>query len=345
MMESHLWYKKSVTSALWGDEPVPSNMIDLLEARREKLAIAVAEKEALMKRPCPAGSVKIEGATGSRAYGVNGVYEVTEERYNGLPCYKKKGEGIWIEMVHGASGYRWYIKPEANRGSSSVCYAYCKFDEENPTLPFDREKDKWLVYNGKEFAIQDTVISKLDPPDVPVPEEYLKLLADCKADIEEKNKEKKAKLSLPPKPGSVTLEGATGSRAHRVNGTFEPTDEVQNDMPVYRMREDDDIWMELVHGNSGWRWYIKPTNEKGPNSSVCFAYKNVNIKNINLPHLCTENSWNVYGGTSFGIQSVTCVLNPSDVPILQSLLDMVASKNIDTLQPPPPLNLESTGDY
>ena len=43
-----------------------------------------------MSRPCVPGSVLVEGATGSRAYGVNGFYEPTEEMYNGLPCYKKK---------------------------------------------------------------------------------------------------------------------------------------------------------------------------------------------------------------------------------------------------------------
>ena len=105
-----------------------------------------------------------------------------------------QGEAIWIEMVHGASGYRWYIKPEANRGSSSVCFAYCKFDEFNPTLPFDREKDKWLVYDGKEFKTQDTVVSKVEPPDVPVPEHHWELLEMVKNDLTLKHQKRKEKV-------------------------------------------------------------------------------------------------------------------------------------------------------
>ena len=118
-----------------------------------------------------------------------------------------------------------------------------------------------------------------------------------------------------------------------MNGTFEPTDEVQNDMPVYQMKEDDDIWLELVHGTPGWRWYIKPTKEKGPTNNVCFAYKNVAQTNVNLPQNCTENGWNVYGGSAFAVQdSVTCVLNPNTEPIPEKMLNMVEAKKI----PPPP---------
>lgn len=82
-------------------------------------------------------------------------------------------------------------------------------------------------------------------------------------------------LAIPPIPGSFTISGATGTREHRVNGTFEPTEEVQNGMPVYMKKGDDDTWIELVSVKSSadYRWYIKPTKEKGPNSSVCYAYR------------------------------------------------------------------------
>mmetsp|Transcript_4392 Transcript_4392/g.8155 ORF Transcript_4392/g.8155 Transcript_4392/m.8155 type:complete len:1152 (-) Transcript_4392:2470-5925(-) len=189
--------QKDVTSSLVDPEtPIPEAMIVMLEAKREAFAIAIAEKEALMAIPPIPGSFSLEGATGSRAYGVNGIFEPTSETYNDMPCYKKKGEEVWAEMVHGASGYRWYIKPTANRGSSSVCFAYCKFDEENPTLPFDREKDKWLVYNGKEFATQDTVVTKLVPEGVPVPEDQLRMLAACKVAMEEKAAKKREEVNL-----------------------------------------------------------------------------------------------------------------------------------------------------
>lgn len=85
-----------------------------------------------------------------------------------------------MEMVHGASGYRWYIKPSANRGPSSVCFAYCKFDEINPTLPHDRSVDRWRVFDGKEFVEQSDVVTTLLPVESEVPKVHVALLAECK---------------------------------------------------------------------------------------------------------------------------------------------------------------------
>lgn len=99
-------------------------------------------------------------------------------------------------MVHGASGYRWYIKPGANRGSSSVCFGYCKLDETNPALPFDRSQHQWKVYDGKEFSVQESIITKLVPENVPVPDNQLALLAACKAEMDIKLAEVKAKVHV-----------------------------------------------------------------------------------------------------------------------------------------------------
>ena len=135
-------------------------------------------------------------------------------------------------------------------------------------------------------------------------------------------------MAIPPLPGSLTLKGAKGSREHRVNGIFEPTDEEQNGMPVYRKKGDDDTWMELVSGGSGLRWYIKPTKEKGI-SSVCYAYRGVNPDNINLPQNCVESGWNVYEGKAFAIQpELICELSCLDVPIPQRMVEMVEAKKL-----------------
>jgi hypothetical protein len=99
-------------------------------------------------------------------------------------------------MVQGASGYRWYIKPTANRGSSSVCFAYCKFNEEEPALPFQRDIDPWMVYDGKEFSVQDAVTTELVPEGIPVPDDQLSLLAACKITMQEKAAEKLAQVLL-----------------------------------------------------------------------------------------------------------------------------------------------------
>lgn len=50
-------------------------------------------------------------------------------------------------------------------------------------------------------------------------------------------------LTRAPIPGSVILSGATGARAHMINGTFEPVEgETCNGMPVYRNKDSPDYW-------------------------------------------------------------------------------------------------------
>ena len=98
--------------------------------------------------------------------------------------------------------------------------------------------------------------------------------------------------------GSFFVEGATGACAFRVFGVFDLTSEVCNGMPVYRKRHDKDTWMEMVKCNSGgWRWCIKPTNERGPNSSICFGY--CSIDEVILPHQAASDQWYVFTGTNF----------------------------------------------
>lgn len=97
-------------------------------------------------------------------------------------------------MVHGASGIRWYLKPAANRGPSSVCFAYRKFNEDSPTLPYDQVTDSWMVYNGKEFAVQESLVTMVVPMGVPVPQRQLELLEACKINLQAKAAELKAKV-------------------------------------------------------------------------------------------------------------------------------------------------------
>lgn len=74
------------------------------------------------------------------------------------------------------------------------------------------------------------------------------------------------------KPASVVIKGSIEDRSKYVNGVFEPTDEVCNGLPVYQKMGDPDTWLEMVKTNAGtWRWYVKPTKERGPDSSICFG--------------------------------------------------------------------------
>lgn len=91
-----------------------------------------------------------------------------------------------------------------------------------------------------------------------------------------------------------------------VNGTFEPTTEEQNGLPVFKKKGDDGLWVEAVKGASGWRWYLKPVKNKGPESSVCFAYMSIDVKKLGLPQ-DMEVKWNVSCAEGFVLQDATTV--------------------------------------
>lgn len=118
-------------------------------------------------------------------------------------------------------------------------------------------------------------------------------------------------MNAPPLPGSVTIAGATVDRSKFVNGNFELTDELCNDKPVYRKKGDSTTWLEAVKTNAGtWRWYVKPTSARGPDSSVCFGYGT--CETLKDPHEC--ESWYVYDDSKFVLETgVTCVLEPRTV--------------------------------
>lgn len=54
----------------------------------------------------------------------------------------------------------------------------------------------------------------------------------------------------------IVLHGATNQR---LNGTYEPVDEIHNEWPVYSLRGDRDLWMVLV----GDEWLVQFTKDKG----------------------------------------------------------------------------------
>lgn len=52
------------------------------------------------RRPPLNGSICIEGATLDRARLVNGIFEPTLEKCNGMTVYRKKSDpGLWLEIV------------------------------------------------------------------------------------------------------------------------------------------------------------------------------------------------------------------------------------------------------
>jgi hypothetical protein len=60
---------------------------------------------------------------------------------------------------------------------------------------------------------------------------------------------------------SIDIRGAKGPNAITINGTYDPTDEICNDAPVYQKRGDQNKWMEFF--NQSKKWYIKATTDRG----------------------------------------------------------------------------------
>ena len=134
--------------------------------------------------------------------------------------------------------------------------------------------------------------------------------------------------------GTITISGAvggTGNRAARLNGTFEMTSQTCNGMPMYQKKGDPDTWLDMCKTKAGgWRWYIKPANEKGPDSSICFGYGISD--NIVFPHECKEKSWYIYDGSNFVIEeSIVAALSPGST-IPDSVWEMRAQRQAEWLR-------------
>jgi len=69
---------------------------------------------------------------------------------------------------------------------------------------------------------------------------------------------------------SIDIRGAKGPNAVTINGTYDPTDELCNEWPVYQKRGDQNKWMEYF--NQSNKWYIKATNDKGINQAIIDLY-------------------------------------------------------------------------
>lgn len=248
----------------------PPNLQTLVNEGKAMIKKKHDEKMAEQTRGAAPGSFRIEGATGKSTNSINNTFEPTIESQNGFPRYKKKGsDDLYVEAVFkSASGWRWYLKPKANLGpDSSICFAYVNCDEDDMKLPGDMTR--WMISTADGFVYQNTVkVTRLGGDD---PQDVLNRLGEGRALAQRMKTERLAELTRGAAQGSFQIDGATGKSAIQTNGVYEPTMEVQNGMPVYKKKGTGDMWVELVHGASGWRWYLKPTANKGPDSSICFT--------------------------------------------------------------------------
>jgi hypothetical protein len=97
-------------------------------------------------------SVRVSGCTGERARDINGVYEPTEEKFDGFCRYLKRGgQNNWME--YNAARGHWHIKKAESKGSVNA-WAYCM---SSIVAPPDRIGGSWHVYNGSDFPEQSTL--------------------------------------------------------------------------------------------------------------------------------------------------------------------------------------------
>jgi hypothetical protein len=102
-------------------------------------------------------------------------------------------------------------------------------------------------------------------------------------------------------PGSVIVQGGSGPREHFVNGVYEPTEELCNNMPVYRRKDKPDYWLECCQQGSMWKWYIKLTEYRGPLTLTSYGYCRCsgNLHTVCLPQDCVANDWSISTGNGF----------------------------------------------
>lgn len=98
-------------------------------------------------------SLRVSGCVGERARDINGIYEPTEEKFDGFCRYLKKGgQNNWME--YNAARGHWHIKKAESKGSVNA-WAYCM---SSVLAPPDRIGGCWHVYNGSDFPEQSSLV-------------------------------------------------------------------------------------------------------------------------------------------------------------------------------------------
>ncbi len=107
----------------------------------------------------------------------------------------------------------------------------------------------------------------------------------------------------------------TGTNAENCNGTYEPTNEVCDDLPVYQKKGNDTIWLEFNRGLN--YWFVRSTSNRGTNKG--WAYCSVEVPC--LPQDCPASTWKVYNSEEFATMTSLRMQLLSAPP--QNLLAMV----------------------
>jgi len=239
-----------------------AQIIDLLNNKQPSSQAAAVknsiEKIAAAAMPAAREGVRISGATGTNAFVVNGVYEVTDEISGGMPVYKKQEGEQWLE--YHVSKSRWMAKDLKDKGQDKyvgyACVA-CALG----VLPDKASRGTWQVVDGVSWPSQASlVVTPVSAAEVAA--EAAALLAACP-------------LARAEATYAVRISGATGTNADVVNGVYEVTDEVSGGMPVYK-KQAGDMWLQrghqwLEYHFSKNRWMLKREADKGQEKYIGYA--------------------------------------------------------------------------
>ena len=258
------------------------------QAEREAAAAAAKAEEVMHRIPamvrCLSGhltvtTVRIIGATGTKADSVNGEYEATTELSDALPVYAKVGDrNMWLE--YRASSMEWQVKATAYKGKDT-CTAKCVVPAK--CLPQACPAGQWRVVDG--FFVHQPAVSVVTLPEV---ETYRAEMAREAARVVQGNQH-------------VSISGATGPAAGRINGMYKPTEEMCGNVTVYVKLDDGSKCLE--YNASRKQWQVKPSGSKGTDDFSMLCPVPVKC----LPQDCPAGKWEVADGTDFNPQPAVTI--------------------------------------
>ena len=95
----------------------------------------------------------------------------------------------------------------------------------------------------------------------------------------------------------VRIDGATGVHSGRINGFYEPIEEIVGRASVYRKVDDADTWIEYFE--SSGKWFLKSTSSRGKN----IGFARASISPPKPLEECPLSCWQVHDGTNWVVQS------------------------------------------
>jgi hypothetical protein len=233
----------------------------------------------------------IGGATGKNASKVNGIYESTNQVYNGKLLFQKRGmPDLWLCFK--ASNRVWMVHSTADN-DANIDIALCHCNDKDLDDP--KRALSWKVWE-QSSGWEDQANVKC-----------VELLS------------------------SLVIGGATGANSSSVNGIYEPTSEVYNGKLLFKKRDMSDIWLRFEESTRFWvvssTTDKDAKNDVGfchssdkdlddPKLALVWKVFNGSSQRKRATSTFLNSLWNVWNGSSFESEGdVKCVELLSSVVI------------------------------